>query len=78
MMPTAIPRSSSTKVLTYSTIAFGIGQSTISSQMHSITEVAMTPTTTTDTRAPTGPAIARDLLLPLKKPMPMIPPSAMN
>lgn len=73
-----MPRSSSTKALTYSTMAFEMGQRTTSSHIHSMTAVATMPTTITAIKAPTGPHIARDLLLPLKKPMPMIPPRAMN
>lgn len=78
MIPMATPKSSSTKDLTNSTMAFGIGQRMIISAIPSMTAVATTPTTATAMRDPTGPDMARDLLLPRKKPMPMTPPIAMN
>jgi hypothetical protein len=72
------PRSSSTNVLTYSTMAFGAANCCVNSPTHSPTAMVMMLMTTTEMIRPAGPESSSASPLLMKMPLPMTVLMTMN
>jgi hypothetical protein len=75
-IPTTMAKSSSTNFFTYSTIALGTGHRTMSSLKHSITHIAVTPTTVRARISPAVPTVWRTSPIVENMVTPMMPLSA--